>query len=376
MISRRFLPAWFLLIALPFAVISPLRAAELWTDPTAEPLAITDPRLTINGLAWFSEEKPVLRRLPSRNKDTFPPKVWALAQSPSGARIRFSTDSLSLALDAEGSGTPPPEHITAISNSGVDVYVDGTYLGSGAPDKTGLLRKQWVLGQGKAVREVTIYLAMGRPLTVKTVFLEAGAIVSAPKAYAVEKPVVYYGSSITQGIAASNPGGIYQAVLARWTNTDFVNLGFSGNGFGEPALAHAVAEIDASCFVVDYWANPTTQMYRDTLPGFVAILREKHPKTPIIVTSCYWNPSEDVPGDAGVRQIEKRVVAREFVAARRKAGDPFITYVDGLEMISKAESDGLVDGRHANSLGFYRCARGLEPYLRTVLRLPPGPVHR
>ncbi len=93
--------------------------------------------------------------------------------------------------------------------------------------------------------------------------------------------------------------------------------------------------------------------------------------TPILVTGPYFNPSEDVPGEAGQRQIEKRALAREFVAARRAAGDTRITFVDGLEMLSRAQSDGLVDGRHANSMGFYFCARGLEPYLRAALGLRP-----
>ena len=102
----------------------------------------------------------------------------------------------------------------------------------------------------------------------------------------------------------------------------------------------------------------------------IGVLRAKHPRTPIVVTGPYYNPSEEVPGEAGERQIEKRVVAREFVEARRRAGDTQIFHVDGLEMLSKDQSDGLVDGRHANAMGFYFCARGLEPHLRSVLGLP------
>ena len=32
------------------------------------------------------------------------------------------------------------------------------------------------------------------------------------------------------------------------------------------------------------------------------------------MTGPYYNPSEELPGDAGARQIEKRAFAREFVA--------------------------------------------------------------
>ena len=134
-----------------------------------------------------------------------------------------------------------------------------------------------------------------------------------------------------------------------------------------------MTEIDAACFVLDYWANPTPDVYRKTLPAFVDVIRAKHPRTPIIVTGPYFNPSETFPGEAGEGQIEKRKIAPEFVDQRRAAGDANIHYVDGLEMISPEQADALADGRHANSMGFYFCARGLEPHLRNVLGLPPGP---
>ncbi|HEY1111556.1 MAG TPA: SGNH/GDSL hydrolase family protein [Opitutaceae bacterium] len=360
-----------LLVVATAAAIS-ARAAALLDEPKSLKLALPDERLTVNGLGWWPEEKPGLARLPQRLKSAMPPKVWNLAQAPAGVRLRFATDSDRIALAATSPSTSTPVHVTAIGNAGVDLYVDGVYVGSAAPDAKGKLEKEWVIGKTRARREITFYLPYGRPLKIDTVALPADAKVWPAKAFVVAKPVVYYGSSITQGIAASNPGLIYQAQLARWLDADFVNLGFSGNGFGEPALAHAVAEVDAACIVVDYWANPPAQLYRDTLPGFIDILRARHPTTPIIVTGPYYNPSEDVPGDAGQRQIEKRAFAREFVEKRRVAGDKYIVHVDGLEMLSREQADGLVDARHANSLGFYYCARGLEPYLRTALGLPPG----
>ena len=360
-----------LLLLIAFAAAgAQAEAAEAWDNPTAVRLAFPDPRLSVSGLAWFKEETPVLRRLPTRLKATIPPKAWNQAEAPSGGRIRFITDSTTVAVLAHGTTNPPPAHITAIANGGFDLYVDSTYLGSVAPDAHGDIRHQWTVGKTATRREITLYLPLGRPVTVNEILLAPGAIVEAPHPFALAKPVVYYGSSITQGLAASNPGGAYQALLSRWLNVDFINLGFSGNGFGEPALADATAEIDAACFVVDYWANPTTAVYRDTLPKFIDILRASHPLTPIIVTGPYYNPSEDQPGDAGARQIEKRLFAREFVSARVKAGDAHIFHVDGLEMLSKAQADGLADGRHANSLGFYFCAKGLEPHLWQVLGLP------
>jgi len=245
----------------------------------------------------------------------------------------------------------------------------GRYLNSAWPDKDGKIAREWNVGKAGELRDLTLYLPLYKGVTVREIVLDKDAKIEAPKPFALAKPVVHYGSSITQGGCAENPGLSCQAIVSRWLNVDFVNLGFSGNGLGEPAVAQAVAEIDASAFVLDYWGNPSPQVYRDTLPAFTDTLRAKHPKTPILVTSPYYFPAEGTSAATQSTQDEKRRIAREFVQARQKGGDPNISFVDGLEMLSREQAEGLVDGVHANSLGFYFCAKGLEPQLRKALGL-------
>jgi hypothetical protein len=147
-----------------------------------------------------------------------------------------------------------------------------------------------------------------------------------------------------------------------------VNLGFSGNGLGEPALAEAICELDPSCIVLDFWGNPSAKQYADALPAFVDILRRKWPRLPILVTSPFYFPAEAIGGDIAREQSAKRVTAREFVERRRQGGDRRIWHVDGLKMLNREQATGLVDGVHCNSLGFHYNARGLEPFLRKALK--------
>ena len=338
-------------------------------SPDAQHVAFPDARLVVNGLHWFEEDKPVLRRLPARLKETFRPAVWNLAQQPSGGRIRFKSDSSRIGIIAANPGTGTMHHMTSIGQSGFDLYVNGEYLGSAWPDKDGKIAKEWNVGKAGEPRDLTVYLPLYKGVAVKELVLDKDAKIDAPKAFALAKPVVHYGSSITQGGCAENPGLSAQAIVSRWLDVDFINLGFSGNGLGEPAVAQAIAEIDASAYVLDYWGNPSPQVYRDTLPAFVDTLRAKHPQTPILVTSPYYFSAEAASPSTKATQDEKRRITREFVDARQKAGDPKISFVDGLEMLSREHADGLVDGVHANSIGFYFCAKGLEPHLRKALDL-------
>ena len=339
--------------------------------PTRQRIKFPDARIGVNGLPWFEQDKPVLRRLPARSKDTFRAAVWSLAQHPSGGRLRFRTDALTIGIVAKNPDTTSMPHMTSIGQSGFDIYVGEDFLGSAAPDKDGRIVKEWTVGKSNALRDITIYLPLYKGVTIEEITLDPKARLELPKPFAVKKPVVYYGSSITQGGCASNPGMSFPAILGRWTDSDFVNLGFSGSGLGDTSVAVAMTEIDSACYVLDYWANPTASQFQATLPGFVDVLRKKHPKAPIIIPGPFYNTGEALEMGFAKEQMEKRKIARDFVEQRQKAGDLFIAYVDGFDLLWKDQAGGLVDGRHCNSLGFYFIARGLEPHLRRAMGLPP-----
>jgi hypothetical protein len=335
---------------------------------TLQRIPFPDPRLAVYGLPGFNEDHPILRRLPARLKDTFRPPVWDLAQDTSGGRIRFRTDSTTVGLVAENPFFSNMHHMTSVGENGFDIYVGHEYFGSTWPDATGKMAAEWRIANQRQMRNVTIYLPLYKPVTIRYVCLDANARLEPATPYAVQKPVVYYGSSITQGGCASNPGGSCQAILERRLDADFVNLGMSGQGLGEAALAQAICDLDPSCIVLDFWANPSAEQYAAALPVFVDILRHKWPRMPILVTGPFYFPSEESGDGVARAQSAKRRTAEEYVRRQRQQGDRRITFVDGLKMLDNGQASGLVDGVHCNSLGFYYNAQGLEPFLRKALK--------
>ena len=359
--------SWLRMLPLALAV-TVFRPASAQPTTERQRIAFPDARLEVCGLPWFNEDKPALRRLPLRLKDRFRSPVWNLAQDPSGGRIRFRTDSTTIGIVAENPQFSNMHHMASVGENGLDIYVGRDYMGSAWPDTKGKITKEWQVGRERKMRDITIYLPLYKPITIKELSLDAEAKLESAKAYAIAKPIVYYGSSITQGGCASNPGGSCQAILERKLNADFVNLGFSGNGLGEPALAEAICELDPSCIVLDFWGNPSADKYAAALPVFVDILRQKWPRLPILVTSPYYFPAEELGGDMARSQSAKRRTTQGFVEKLRKGGDRRIWFVDGLKMLNREQTAGLVDGAHCNSLGFYFNALGLEPFLRKALK--------
>jgi lysophospholipase L1-like esterase len=260
----------------------------------------------------------------------------------------------------------------AFGQTGVDLYADGVYRGTAIdhreakPDKT--IEYTYFKDQPRIDREITLYLPLYMPVKVLAIGLDAEAHLQPAKPFAVSGPVVFYGTSITQGGCASRPGMSYQAILGRMLNLDFVNLGFSGNGKGEPELARAVASINASCFVLDFAQNnPTVDSLAQVYAPFLETIRSLHPETPVLVVTPIYSAHESWSRDARLEGM--RELIRQVAAKRIAAGDHHLEIVEGTDLLGPSRGDGLVDGTHPNDLGFQWMAEGLAGRVAKVLDL-------
>ena len=331
-------------------------------------LAFPDKRLTVNGLAWFEETAPHLWRLPPRMKRIVRRPVWQLSMMPSGGRIRFSTDSTSLAVRVRYKSLGHMNNMHRIGQAGIDCYIDGRFIRPVWPMKNGRSDLTFFEGYPRTRKEITLYLPLYHPVEILALGFDRGARIAPPRPFAVAKPVVFYGTSITQGGCASHPGMSYQAIIGRMLNVDFANLGFSGEGRGEPEMAAAVAEVDASCFVFDFGQNsPTVAEFAERYGPFIDVVRRAHQKTPILcntpifATRTYHQKADRKRFDALSQ------VARRTVAERIAAGDDNLRLIEGLMLLNQREADATDDGIHPNDLGFQREAERWTPMIASAL---------
>ncbi|MGZ4974848.1 MAG: SGNH/GDSL hydrolase family protein [Limisphaerales bacterium] len=328
----------------------------------------------IDGLPWFHENGGSLSRLPVRSKSTFRKQVWSLAQCPSGGRVRFRSDSSVLAIRLEYSSAPNMANMQTFGQCGVDLYVDGAYMVSAVPDKearTGKVYETTLFDfskQPRVEREITLYLPLYKPVTVIGIGFDKEAKLSKAKPFSVSKPVVFYGTSITQGGCATRPALSYTAMLGRQLNIDFVNLGFSGNGLGEPEVARAVCDIDAACYVLDFGANHKTfDAMQKVYAPFLDAVRAAHPNSPIVVMTPLYTSREKRMPSLGADWVRRRKFIEQLVYDRQKGGDKKLFLVDGAKLLGQTPDEGLVDGGHPNDLGFYWMAQRIAPTLQHAL---------
>jgi lysophospholipase L1-like esterase len=151
-------------------------------------------------------------------------------------------------------------------------------------------------------------------------------------------------------------------------NAEVINLGFSGNGRGEPELARIISEIaDPALFVLEFDANvPSLELLKERLPAFIRILREQHGRTPILVVSRPPFAKDIHDPKALADRIARADFQRQAVEECRRAGDRRIEFCDGATLMGESFHECTVDGVHPTDLGFWRLAQSMEPVIRRL----------
>jgi hypothetical protein len=338
-----------------------------WLDPKRPPFRLA-------GFAWFAKDR-VYRRMPVKPKHTLPEAVDVLANCTAGGQIQFQTDSRRVFLRVKLAGTGVMYHITAVGQNGFDCYLGPAgrqrYCSSARfePDQVEYETCCYELPAG-VVRNVTLNFPLYQGVKSVLVGIDRGARVIAPPKYVDPRPIVVYGTSITQGGCAARPGMVFTNIISRRFNRPFINLGFSGSGKGEPEVALVTAEIrNPAAIVLDYEGNVGwVEGMRNTLPAFIRILRRKHPLTPILVVSrCAFAGECHTPGATRGRLVV-RDYQRDEVRRLRAAGDRHIFFHDGSDMLGTDFDECTVDGIHPTDLGFMRMADALTPVIRRLVK--------
>ena len=308
------------------------------------------------------------RRLPAEAAEKVSPGILALSTHTAGGRVRFRTDSGYVAVKVRLRDAHWMPHMPLTGSHGLDLYVyDGMrdlYQGSFIPPvehPESFESVVWL--PDERMREITIHMPLYSGIAELFIGVNENARLEPGRKYRDIKPVLYYGSSITQGGCASRPGNHYCAAIARETNVDFVCMGFSGNAKGEKEMTEYLAGIDASVFVCDYDHNaPDSRYLEETHSKVYSRYRAAHPEVPVIFVS---RPNIR-PGDQ--EDIRRRDVVYQTYRNALENGDRNVYFIDGFQLFAgNRRDDCTVDGTHPNDLGFFRMAEVIGELVRKCL---------
>jgi len=306
------------------------------------------------------------RRLPDAVAQTVSEGVAHACKMTSGGRIKFKTNSAYVAIQMKTPAVGKMAQFALTGSAGFDLYVGKKeeYYGVFIPPRDITDSYESVLRfPDSTMREITINFPLFSLVSDVYIGLEETAVVKKTAGYKHTKPIVFYGSSITQGGCATRPGNAYVNIVARALQSDYLSMAFTGNAKGEDAIARYIAGLDMSVFVYDYDHNaPDAEHLEKTHQRMFHIIRKENPQLPIVMmTSPCYKPDE--------AQAKRWAIIRKTYDDAIAAGDKNVYLLDGKQLMKLAKMDGFADilGAHPNDLGFYSMAQALIPLLKKLI---------
>lgn len=327
--------------------------------------AIPHPSFALHGV-YYEELNECFVRMPLKIAQKVNEGVYGLSKHTAGGRLCFATDSKSLKIEVAYQGLSIMSHMPLTGSSSFALLENTDkgerFIGNLMPtsaDKTSF--SAGLVLPGGCMKEYILYFPLYNDVKSLAVALDKTAKVEPCNPYCDKKPILYYGSSITQGGCANRTDKCYQALICKKNRIDYINLGFSGSARGEDAMVDYLTTLDCSLFVCDYDHNaPNAEHLKKTHLRLYQRYREKRPDTPILFIS-----KPDFRRD---KEGEERckVIRNTYQYAKRK-GDKNVYFLSGKTFFKQRDSaDFTVDGCHPTDYGFQRMAEEIYKKMQMI----------
>ena len=302
-------------------------------------------------------------RMPRELAESVNDSIKWLNGHTSGGRIRFVTDSPYIALKLQIGGQSKFSFFSVTGIMGCDVYSGKQYYGTIIPPLDTTTEYENVVDiPDPAEREYTINMPIYSCVFKMYIGIKEGCTLKPATDYTITKPIVFYGSSVTQGGCASRPGNTYPSQISRELDADFISFGLAGSAKGEEEMARYIAGLDMTAFCYDYDYNADSlEHYKQTHEKFFKIIREANPDLPIIMTT---RPKKHLTP----QEIERVNVMMQTYQNAVDAGDKNVYYIKGCDLLEDSVAEvSLIENCHPNDCGFASMAKVYSKKLKEIL---------
>ncbi len=314
-----------------------------------------------------SEKENLYDRLPSSYKGKVRDAVWSLSKSSAGISVRFLSNSTTIRVKWELLNDAKMNHMAETGIKGIDLYFRNNgkwqYLNTARP--AGKVNDYLLISNMDPVmREYRLYLPLYDGVTELEIGIDSLSSILKPER-TNNKPIVFYGTSITQGGCASRPGMVHTSIISRKLDVECINFGFSGNGRMEKPLAELISGIDALFYVLDGTNNMTPEQIHENAIPLVEIIREKHPGTQIVFVEGLLNDKSYLDQKTRDAENAKNIALKREYDEMKNREFRNIYYIE--QSGGKGtDSESTVDGVHLTDLGFSRYADFLLKEFRRI----------
>jgi hypothetical protein len=329
--------------------------------------SLTDYPIKVFGIPYF-EKTGILERLPaSVRQSLWEKRMDFFGNRPTGARVCFRTNAEEFTLKMVFKTLKFDIALGLYCCQSAEIFVgkdrkSSKFLSLFGPLDYDTKIVEKTFKKKPDEEEVTIWLPRNEIVSDFTITIDDDKTINPPTPYDFPLPIIYYGSSITEGGNCCRITNAYPSIISQWLDVDFYNMGFAGSALGEPHLAEYFSDIPMSIFVLDYDYNaPNLEHLKNTHKPFFDIIRKKNPTLPIIIMS---RPGYGISDGAE----EAREVIMKTYESAVASGDKNVYFIDGKTLLGDKDRGMCINDKvHPNDLGFYRMAERIAPVIKSIL---------
>ena len=295
-------------------------------------------------------------RLPASYKEFVREPVWNLSKNSAGLSIRFLSNSSVITAKWELLNNLSMDHMPDTGIKGIDLYFKNNdkwqYINTGRP--AGFKNEyKLVDNMSNEVREYKIFLPLYDGLKKIEIGIDNSSFIRKPEINE-KKPIIFYGTSITQGACASRPGMAHTNIISRKLDRNVVNFGFDGNGRMEQSISELISESNPAFYVIECMPNmyPPNLVTSNTIP-LVDSIRNKNPDTTIILVDLFTSPITVLDDNMNKLSKEMNNSLRTEYEKMIDNGYDNIIYLESRDALG-SDFEGTVDAIHFTDLGFTR----------------------
>ena len=323
--------------------------------------------LTLTGKLFEDTPNPYHRIDTSRFKDFSSSENKQVRQS-SGIAVAFRTDSRNIIIITDFSNISYPQNTNGISAKGYDLYIKNNGLWMYAASKAGENGQEnepllLINNMDGSMHDCLLYLPLYSEEKSILIGVDSNSTIC-PSMNPFKYRIAVFGSSYTQGSSTSGPGMTYSAQLSRNTGLQLLNLGCSGNGKLQPAMAKALAESDADAYLFDCFSNGDGELYKERLFDFIETVQAAKPGVPLIFQKTIYREGRRFSFLAEQLEYKKTRIADSLMAlAIKRYKDVY--YIEPAA-VSK-DHNASVDGVHPSNYGYTLWADSIRKPLLKIL---------
>lgn len=286
-----------------------------------------------------------------------------------GIATVFSTNSKKITLKWKSKNNRIIDNMSIIAQKGFDLYIlkerEWVFAGCVTCKNKGQNNEETIVdNMVKGNKTCLLYFPLFDEISSLSLGVDRDAYIKSIDCPFQHK-IVFMGSSIIHGAAASRPGMALPARMERLLNMEIINLGTSGCSKLQPYMAQIISDNDADAYIFDVFSNPSPKEINERLEKFIHIIRTKHPFTPLIFIQTEIRENTNFNSVIKKYEYDKRSISEKLMKRLIKR-DKNIYFLDPGLYIGN-DHEATVDGIHPSDLGFTRIMRKLVPKIKKIL---------